>query len=85
MKKKLPQLASDEEAEAFVAESDLTEYDLSEFRMVRFEFEPQGERLNMRLPSALLDAVRTAAAAAGVPTQRFIRQALEAAILSHQK
>jgi hypothetical protein len=32
MKKRLPELASDEEAEAFVAGSDLTEYDLSEMR-----------------------------------------------------
>jgi predicted DNA binding CopG/RHH family protein len=39
MKKKLPKLTSDEEAEAFVARSDLTEYDLSAMQMVRFERE----------------------------------------------
>ncbi len=81
MKKKLPELKSDEEAEAFVANSDLTEYDLSEMRTVRFEFQPKSERMNMRLPRPLLDAVKAEAAKAGIPYQRFIRQALETAVL----
>jgi predicted DNA binding CopG/RHH family protein len=80
MKKPLPELTSDEEAEEFVATSDLTEYDLSGMRMVRFEFQPKSERVNMRLPRPLLDAVKAAAAKAGVPYQRFIRQALESAV-----
>ena len=80
MKKKLPKLRSDKEAEAFVAKSDLTEYDLSGMRMVRFEFQPKSERVNMRLPRPLLDAVKATAAKAGVPYQRFIRQALENAV-----
>jgi predicted DNA binding CopG/RHH family protein len=79
-KKKLPELKSDEEAEEFVAEADLTAYDLSGMRTVQFEFEPKRERVNMRLPRRLLDAVKAAAARAGVPYQRFIRQALEAAV-----
>jgi predicted DNA binding CopG/RHH family protein len=79
-KKKLPELKSDEEAEEFVAEADLTAYDLSGMRTVHFEFEPKRERVNMRLPRRLLDAVKAAAARAGVPYQRFIRQALEAAV-----
>jgi predicted DNA binding CopG/RHH family protein len=80
MKKPLPKLTSDEEAEEFVANSDLTEYDLSGMRMVRFEFQPKSERVNMRLPRPLLDAVKASAARAGVPYQRFIRQALETAV-----
>jgi len=80
MKKQLPALASDEEAEAFVAYSDLTEYDLSNMRIVQFEFQPKTERVNMRLPAPLLAAVKAAAAKAGMPYQRFIRHALEAAI-----
>ena len=40
MKKKLPRLKTDKEAEEFVAAADLTEYDLSVLRPVRFEFEP---------------------------------------------
>jgi predicted DNA binding CopG/RHH family protein len=80
MKKKLPRFQNDKEAEKFVDKADLTEYDLSEMRPVRFEFQPKSERVNMRLPRQLLDAVRSSAAKAGVPYQRFIRQALEEAV-----
>lgn len=80
LKKKLPRLDSDEAAEAFVANSDLTGYDLSGMKLVRFEFQPKTERVNMRLPRPLLDAVKSAAKKAGMPYQRFIRQALEAAV-----
>ncbi|MGC1189179.1 MAG: BrnA antitoxin family protein [Candidatus Binatus sp.] len=80
MKKKLPRLKSDKEAEDFVEKADLTEYDLSGMRPIRFEFQPKSERVNMRLPRLLLDAVRASAARAGVPYQRFIRQALEDAL-----
>ena len=78
--KKLPRLRSDKAAEDFVANSDLTEYDLSEMRMVQFEFEPKTERVNMRLPRTLLNAVKARAAKQGIPYQRYIRQALENAI-----
>jgi predicted DNA binding CopG/RHH family protein len=77
-------LQSDREAEAFVAEGDLTEYDLSGLRTVRFEFQPKDERVNMRLPRPLLDAVKATAARAGVPYQRFIRQAIEDAVLARK-
>jgi len=80
MKKKLPELKTDKEAEKFVAESNLTEYDLSGMKAVRFEFQPKTERVNMRLPRRLLAAVKASAAKSGMPYQRFIRQALEAAV-----
>lgn len=80
MKKPLPALRSDEDVERFVAEADLTEYDLSDMRIIRFEFQPKTEQVNMRLPKSLLDAVKASAAKAGVPYQRFIRQLLEAAM-----
>ena len=80
MKKKLPRFKSDKAAEKFVEKSDLTDYDLSSMRSIRFEFQPKGERVNMRLPRQLLEAVRASAAQAGVPYQRFIRQALEDAV-----
>lgn len=85
MKRQLPKLTSDKEAEEFVANSDLTEYDLSGMRMVRFEFQPKSERVNMRLPRPLLDAVKASAAKAGVPYQRFIRQAFETAVQSRKE
>jgi predicted DNA binding CopG/RHH family protein/uncharacterized DUF497 family protein len=80
MKKKLPEIRSDEQAEEFVAKADLTDYDLSRMRLVRFEFQLKSERVNMRLPRSLLEAVKASAAKAGVPYQRFIRQVLEAAV-----
>ena len=63
--KPLPSLRSDAQAEAFVASADLTEYDLSGFRPMRFEIAKKEAALNMRLPAALLDAVRAKAKAAG--------------------
>ena len=77
---KLPRFRSDKEAEEFIEKADLTEYDLSPMRPFRFEFQPKSERVNMRLPGQLLDAVRSSAAKARVPYQRFIRQALEDAV-----
>jgi predicted DNA binding CopG/RHH family protein len=85
MKKRLPKLHSDKEAEDFVASADLTQYDLSGMRMVRFEFQPKSERVNMRLPKPLLEAVKESAAEAGMPYQRFIRQALEAAVQQRKR
>jgi predicted DNA binding CopG/RHH family protein len=81
MKRKLPKLTSDEAAETFVATADLTDYDLSDMRLVRFEFQPKTERVNMRLPLPLLEAVKETAAKVGVPYQRFIRQAIENAVI----
>ena len=78
--KKLPRLRSDKAAEDFVTNADLTEYDLSDMRMVQFEFEPKTERVNMRLPRTLLDAVKARAAKLGIPYQRYIRQALGSAV-----
>ena len=71
--------------ERFVAEADLTEYDLSGLRTMQFEFQPKSERLNLRVPKGLLDAVKAAAASAGIPYQRYIRQTLEAAVQRPRK
>lgn len=80
MKKTIPSFATDEEAEAFVAAADLSEYDLSQFKPVRFEFDKKSARVNMRLPEQLLSAVKERARARGIPYQRFIREALEIAV-----
>jgi predicted DNA binding CopG/RHH family protein len=77
MKKKLPELESDAQTEESVARADLTDYD--PFGL-QFEFQPKSQRINMRLPRSLLEAVKASAAKAGVPYQRFIRQVLEAAV-----
>ena len=78
--KKLPALLTDEEAERFVDEADLSEYDLSGFKPMRFEFAPKDGRVNMRLPRDLLAAVKRQAERRGLPYQRYIREALERAV-----
>ena len=80
MKKKIPTFKSDREAEAFVDTADLTKYDLSGAKPVRFEFEKKEARVNMRMPEPLLKAVKNRAKARGIPYQRFIREALEDAV-----
>ncbi len=77
MKKKIPVFQSDEDAERFVETADLTDYDLSHFKPVRFEFEPKAAQLNMRLPKPLLDAVKERARMRGIPYTRLIREMLE--------
>ncbi len=74
----MPSLPSDEAAEAFVATADLTHYDLSGFKPMRFEIEPKSAALNMRLPAALLAALKAKAKARGVPYTRYVRMLLEA-------
>jgi predicted DNA binding CopG/RHH family protein len=80
MRKRIPTFKSDEEAENFVDTADLSEYDLSGLKPVRFEFERKTARVNMRLPEQLLEAVKEKARARGIPYQRFIRDALEQAV-----
>jgi predicted DNA binding CopG/RHH family protein len=77
MKKKIPTFKTDEEAENFVATADLTEYDLSGFKMTRFEFKPKNTSISLRLPDELLKAVQDKAKREGIPYQRLIRQAIE--------
>ena len=76
--KLMPSLRSDAGAERFVAQADLSKYDLSGFKPMRFEIAPKEAALNMRLPGALLEAVKAKAKAKGVPYARYIRMLLEA-------
>jgi predicted DNA binding CopG/RHH family protein len=77
--RKVPVLRTDEEAEAFL-DQDLSDLDFSQFKSVQFEFAAKDERINMRLPSSLLGAVKAKAKEAGMPYQRFIRATLEKAV-----
>jgi predicted DNA binding CopG/RHH family protein len=84
MRKIIPRFRSDEEAERFVATADLTDYDLSGARPVRFEFEKKAARVNMRLPESLFAAVKRRARARGIPYRRFIREAVERALVARE-
>ncbi len=48
--------------------------------MVRFELKPKDESVNLRMPMALFEAVRSEAERAGIPYQRYIRLMLEQAV-----
>ncbi len=78
MSKKFPDLKSDEEADAWLQAADLTEYDLSGMKKVRFELAPKDTSISLRLPAALLAILKAEAAQANMPTQRFIRLMIEA-------
>ena len=79
MKRAVPRLKTDKEAEAFL-ERNLSDLDFSQFKPVRFEFQPKTERVNMRLSKPLLESVKKNAAKQGISYQRFIRQVLERAV-----
>ena len=81
MKKKVPQLKTDKQAEAFLSQ-DLSTLDFSQFKTMRFEFEKKDEQINMRVPKPLLAAVKARAKSRGIPYTRFIRETLERAIAS---
>jgi len=78
--KTMPSFKSDEEAEQFVESADLSEYDLSGFTPMKFEFRPKTSALNMRLPQNLLAAVKMRAKAEGMSYTQYIRLILEQAI-----
>jgi predicted DNA binding CopG/RHH family protein len=74
--KKVPQLTTDDAAQAFL-DQDLSTLDFSQFKRVTWETEPKSARVNMRLPEPLMQAIRARAAQRGIPYQRLIREALE--------
>jgi predicted DNA binding CopG/RHH family protein len=77
MKKKVPGLKTDRQAEALLAQ-ELSGLDFSQLKPAGFGFEKKDEQINMRVPKPLLAAVK--ARARGIPYMRFIRETLERAI-----
>jgi predicted DNA binding CopG/RHH family protein len=78
----MPSIASDAAEEHFVETEDLTKYDLSGFKPMRFEFEPKTSALNKRLPQNQLDALKAKAQKKGIPYTRYVRLLLEN-VVSH--
>ncbi len=77
-----PVLRTDEEAERFVAEADLTEYDFAQMAPVQFELRRKYKAVSLRLSDALFEAVKRKAERQGILYQRFMRQAIEQAVAS---
>lgn len=78
--KKFKPLLTDAEAINEVDNIDLSEYDLSGGKAVRFEFEAKSKQINIRMPEALISAVKEKAKLRGIPYQKFIRETLERAL-----
>jgi predicted DNA binding CopG/RHH family protein len=53
--------------------------------MVTFELRPKDKTVSLRLPDALLEKIRNRAATIGMPAQRFMRLALEKAVIDDLK
>lgn len=74
--KTVPVMTTDEEADAFL-DQDLSDLDFSQFKPLNWEAFPKSARINMRLPEALMVALKARAAQRGIPYQRLIREVLE--------
>lgn len=81
MKRKVPALKTDRQAEAFLT-GDLSSLDFSQFKAVRFEFDKKDDQINLRVPKAFLRAVKARAKERGIPYTRWIRETLAQAIAS---
>ncbi|MBV8796264.1 MAG: hypothetical protein JO136_15140 [Hyphomicrobiales bacterium] len=77
MSKKFPDLKTDEEADAWLQGADLTQYDLTDMKKVRFELARKDASISLRLPAALLASLKEEAVKANMPTQRLIRILIE--------
>lgn len=80
MKKRLPKLKSDKEAEDFLNQ-DLSAYiNKDNFRPSFFEFAPKAQTISLRLSKSLLDAIKAVSKRRKIPYQRYIREAIELAL-----
>lgn len=77
--KSLPFFETDEGARRFTDEADLSEYDLSGFRpLSSFAFAQKNDaRLEMRIPTAQLDALKDEAKRRGIPYTRLAHSILQ--------
>ena len=75
--KPFPHFKTDKEAEEFVDNANLAEYDLSGFKRMHFEFEKKDASITLRVPAKLLQAVKAQAEQRGIPYQRLIREGME--------
>ena len=75
----VPVMTTDAEAETFL-DQDLSRLDPAQFRPLTWESAPKAARINMRLPEALMRAIKAKATERGIPYQRLIREAIERAV-----
>ena len=79
-KKPWPTLPSDDAAERFVAQADLSEYDWSAAEPASYEFQDKVARVTMQMPERQLEAIKSEAALRGIEYQRFMRELLDSGL-----
>lgn len=80
MKKRLvPEMTTDEEAEAFL-DQDLSDLDFAQFHSLDWERLQKTARITMCAPEALVTALKARAKERGIPYQRLVRDAIEKAV-----
>ncbi|OCW58988.1 BrnA antitoxin family protein [Hoeflea olei] len=75
--KPFPVFETDADVGHFVDTADLSDYDLSGFKPMRFELEKKSKQINLRMPASLVDAIKARAKERNIPYQRLIREAIE--------
>ena len=78
-KRLVPDMTTDEEAEAFL-DQDLSDLDFTQFQPLDWERLPKTARITMRVPEALVTALKARAKERGIPYQRLVREAIEKAV-----
>lgn len=73
----MPSFKTDTDAENFMTE-DLSQYDLSDFTTVSFEFEQETTPIN--IPQHLFNALKIKAMAEGIPCSQYIKLVLKQAV-----
>jgi predicted DNA binding CopG/RHH family protein len=76
LRRPVPRLTTEEEAEAFL-DQELSDFNLSRLEPALFAFEKKSERIDMRVPKPLLDALKERASHLGIPYTRFIRDIMD--------
>ena len=78
-KRSVPVMTTDKEAEAFL-DQDLSDLDFTQFQPMDWERLPKTARITMRVPEALVAALKAKARERGIPYQRLVREAIEKAV-----
>lgn len=76
-KKQFKSLKTDRAAIDEVSDIDLSEYDLSQFKPVAFEFQTKSDRLELRIPEEQLALLKTLAKREGIPYTRLARRLID--------
>jgi predicted DNA binding CopG/RHH family protein len=75
--KPLPVHTTDEAAQEFTDNADLSEYDLSGFQPMTFALEKKDARLEMRISQSELETLKEEAKRRGIPHSRLARAFIE--------